>query len=223
MTSPLYLNPSGGPNHQPPPTITRYRSNMSHHEVATSAQSYSDSINVVPIRSRTGCKGCYHCGEDNIEEGDEIRPEGPDAIAVEKQELPKALDSITGTTTTGDSTTSGKKPDIKPPPKNKYQIIISNALSLLFTPVTLALFISLPIALVSPLKALFTQVDGWTDGKMPNGPDGKPPLAFLLAVSIVSSYPYVDDGNKHELIMITFIFDIDRLPNSSELVAFLYQ
>ncbi|EPQ50561.1 hypothetical protein GLOTRDRAFT_66910 [Gloeophyllum trabeum ATCC 11539] len=49
--------------------------------------------------------------------------------------------------------------------------------SAVITPVTATLAVSLPIALVNPLKALFVPVSGgpsWT------GPDGKPPLAFII-------------------------------------------
>lgn len=47
-------------------------------------------------------------------------------------------------------------------------------------PTTIALVIALPCALVLPLKSLFTTVDGWTGVKMPNAPDDKPPLSFIL-------------------------------------------
>lgn len=47
-------------------------------------------------------------------------------------------------------------------------------------PVTMAICIALPCSLVLPLKALFIQVDGWTGTKMPNAPDARPPLSFIL-------------------------------------------
>lgn len=47
------------------------------------------------------------------------------------------------------------------------------------SPVTVSLLLSLPIALVPPLKALFVDVSG-TGGPDWKGPDGRPPLAFLL-------------------------------------------
>ncbi|PSR83436.1 hypothetical protein PHLCEN_2v5708 [Hermanssonia centrifuga] len=52
-------------------------------------------------------------------------------------------------------------------------------LAAIITPVTVAIAVSLPIALVQPLKALFVDVsgDGGPDWK---GPDGKPPLAFVI-------------------------------------------
>lgn len=52
-------------------------------------------------------------------------------------------------------------------------------LSVIFTPVPVTIAISLPIALVQHLKALFVDVssDGGPNWK---GPDGKPPLAFII-------------------------------------------
>ena len=52
-------------------------------------------------------------------------------------------------------------------------------LGALVTPVTCALAVSLPIALVQPLKALFVDVSA-TGGPNFKGPDGRPPLAFLI-------------------------------------------
>ncbi|KAM5539912.1 hypothetical protein V8D89_006415 [Ganoderma adspersum] len=52
-------------------------------------------------------------------------------------------------------------------------------LGALVTPVTCALAVSLPIALVQPLKALFVDVSA-TGGPNFQGPDGRPPLAFLI-------------------------------------------
>lgn len=46
-------------------------------------------------------------------------------------------------------------------------------------PASIAIMIAIPCSIVLPLKALFVNVDGWTGTKMPNGPDGKPPLAFI--------------------------------------------
>ncbi|KAI0742846.1 auxin efflux carrier [Daedaleopsis nitida] len=63
-------------------------------------------------------------------------------------------------------------------PKTWWQKLL-RPLSALVKPVTIALAISLPIALVTPLKALF--VDATAQGG-PNwhGPDGRPPLAFVM-------------------------------------------
>jgi hypothetical protein len=45
------------------------------------------------------------------------------------------------------------------------------------TPISAIVAISLLIALVDPLKALFVDFEG---GPSWNGPDGKPPLAFVI-------------------------------------------
>ncbi|TFK52797.1 auxin efflux carrier [Heliocybe sulcata] len=54
---------------------------------------------------------------------------------------------------------------------------IFNAISVIMTPVTAILAVSLPIALINPLKALFVPVMG---GPSWAGPDGRPPLAFVI-------------------------------------------
>lgn len=56
---------------------------------------------------------------------------------------------------------------------------LRQVLSVLATPVTVVLAISLPVALVQPLKALFvdTTAQGGPDWK---GPDGRPPLFFII-------------------------------------------
>ncbi|KAI0782582.1 auxin efflux carrier [Abortiporus biennis] len=51
--------------------------------------------------------------------------------------------------------------------------------SVLFGPVTTTLLISLPIALIQPLKALFVDVSSM-GGPNWKGPDGRPPLAFVI-------------------------------------------
>lgn len=53
------------------------------------------------------------------------------------------------------------------------------ALSFLFTPINLVIFGALCIALVQPLKALFVDVSA-EGGPSWKGPDGKPPLGFLI-------------------------------------------
>ncbi|RPD67398.1 auxin efflux carrier [Lentinus tigrinus ALCF2SS1-6] len=47
------------------------------------------------------------------------------------------------------------------------------------TPVTCTLAVALPIALIDPLKALFIDISA-TGGPHFTGPDGRPPLAFLI-------------------------------------------
>ncbi len=58
-------------------------------------------------------------------------------------------------------------------------IRVFRPLSAVITPVTVALAISLPIALINPLKALFVDISD-IGGPSYNGPDGRPPLAFLI-------------------------------------------
>lgn len=73
-------------------------------------------------------------------------------------------------------------------------------LSALLKPVTMALAISLPIALVVPLKALF--VDTVAQGG-PNwhGPDGRPPLAFVM-----------DTGTPRTPVEIPFLLNLHSIP-----------
>lgn len=52
-------------------------------------------------------------------------------------------------------------------------------LAAVFTPVTCTLMVALPIALINPLKALFVDISSM-GGPHFAGPDGRPPLAFLL-------------------------------------------
>ncbi|WRT69901.1 uncharacterized protein IL334_006892 [Kwoniella shivajii] len=46
--------------------------------------------------------------------------------------------------------------------------------------VTKAIVIAIPISTIQPLKSLFATTEGWTGGKMPNAPDGNPPLHFII-------------------------------------------
>lgn len=50
----------------------------------------------------------------------------------------------------------------------------------LATPVSIAILIAIPCGIISPLKALFVPVTGWTGDRVPNAPDGNPPLAFII-------------------------------------------
>lgn len=56
---------------------------------------------------------------------------------------------------------------------------ILQTLSSMITPITIALIVSLPIAVIQPLKALFVDVSD-IGGPQFKGPDGRPPLAFLI-------------------------------------------
>ncbi len=50
-------------------------------------------------------------------------------------------------------------------------------LSSLFTPITISMYIAVPISLIPQLKALFVEVDG---GPSYRSPDGNPPLTFII-------------------------------------------
>ncbi|KAK0442814.1 auxin efflux carrier [Desarmillaria tabescens] len=51
------------------------------------------------------------------------------------------------------------------------------SLSSLFTPITMSMYIAIPVSLIPQLKALFVEVDG---GPYYHGPDGNPPLTFII-------------------------------------------
>lgn len=61
----------------------------------------------------------------------------------------------------------------------RWLIKIVRPMSTIITPVTIALAISLPVSVIQPLKALFTDAtaSGGPDWK---GPDGNPPLYFVM-------------------------------------------
>ena len=70
-------------------------------------------------------------------------------------------------------------PPLSPRPsrlKTTYRITRS-ALSSLLTPPAISIIIAFPIALITPLKALFVPIP---NSPIPNAPDGQPPLAFIL-------------------------------------------
>ncbi|EIW61418.1 auxin efflux carrier [Trametes versicolor FP-101664 SS1] len=78
------------------------------------------------------------------------------------------------------SLAQGSDTDTLHPASFKHRVIrVFRPLAALITPVTITLAISLPIALVQPLKALFVDVSD-IGGPSWKGPDGRPPLAFLI-------------------------------------------
>ncbi|KAF9066999.1 auxin efflux carrier [Rhodocollybia butyracea] len=58
-------------------------------------------------------------------------------------------------------------------------IKIVKPMSVIITPVTIALAISLPVSVIQPLKALFTDATA-SGGPNFRGPDGSPPLNFIM-------------------------------------------
>jgi hypothetical protein len=66
-------------------------------------------------------------------------------------------------------------------------------LSFVFAPINLVIGISLCIALIKPLKALFVDVSA-EGGPSWKGPDGKPPLAFVIDTGLLAKF-YVNAAN----------------------------
>lgn len=68
-----------------------------------------------------------------------------------------------------------------PAPTSLTSVILRSVrpLTVIITPVTVAIAISLPIALIDDLKALFVDISA-LGGPTWHGPDGKPPLAFII-------------------------------------------
>ncbi|SJL10610.1 uncharacterized protein ARMOST_14000 [Armillaria ostoyae] len=64
-------------------------------------------------------------------------------------------------------------------------------LSSLFTPITLSMYIAIPISLIPQLKALFVEVD---DGPSYRGPDGNPPLTFVITTGKFLMCIFVSNG-----------------------------
>ncbi|EIW56528.1 uncharacterized protein TRAVEDRAFT_49354 [Trametes versicolor FP-101664 SS1] len=65
-------------------------------------------------------------------------------------------------------------------PKTKHWLhTIFHPLAALVKPVTIAISVALPVALITPLKALFVDVSA-QGGPTWHGPDGRPPLVFVM-------------------------------------------
>jgi hypothetical protein len=65
------------------------------------------------------------------------------------------------------------------PPQPSFIVRFFRAISVVVTPITLTIAVALPIALINPLKSLFVDTTS-VGGPAWKGPDGKPPLAFIL-------------------------------------------
>ena len=72
-------------------------------------------------------------------------------------------------------------------------------LSAVCTPVTCTLAVALPIALIDPLKALFVDISD-VGGPKFTGPDGRPPLAFLIDTGASSFPPLPPEPSPRALI-----------------------
>lgn len=77
------------------------------------------------------------------------------------------------------SSSTGPEHSSSAAPSRTHRVFAQLATSAksLLTPPAFAILVALLIALVKPLKALFTPV---ADSPIPNAPDGQPPLAFIL-------------------------------------------
>ena len=69
------------------------------------------------------------------------------------------------------------------PARKSLPLAIWTGFKAILTPPTLGVMVSLPFALVQPLKALVVPVEGWSGTIIRNAPDGSPPLAFFYDVS----------------------------------------
>lgn len=69
-----------------------------------------------------------------------------------------------------------------PVPSRKRRSVVSMLLTILknVPPPTWAVVLGITFSLVQPLKALLTDTAGWTETRMPDAPDGNPPLHFIL-------------------------------------------
>lgn len=84
------------------------------------------------------------------------------------------------------SRTIPPSPTLTPPRVPSWLKRVLAAIAVLVTPISLTVAISLLIALVDPLKALFVSFEGGPSWK---APDGKPPLAFVIDTGFSISPP----------------------------------
>jgi len=177
------------------PALSRYRS---HQEII--AEAYHDGISLAPVASNasraTTTNGVRGRGDDAGMRGrggigtTEVHHEKDEDEAYPNVDVPgpqtkRQLEAVVHTNATGpalshhgdDDDDDGMTVNEKPCPI--WRRVIGGILGAL-NPVSISLFIALPIALVTPLKALFVVVEDWTGTRIPNGPDGKPPLSFIL-------------------------------------------
>ncbi len=68
----------------------------------------------------------------------------------------------------------------------------------LFTPITMSMYIAIPVSLIPQLKALFVEVDG---GPFYQGPDGNPPLTFIINTGKLSDTyrRFLSNGYHHHV------------------------
>lgn len=162
------------------PTLSRYRS---HQEII--AEAYHDGISLAPVRSTVS--HTTGNGPRNRLAG-EVNQKDREKDVIEEEREKRQLDAVVYDNTPEPHRHPHKKEDegddeeqdsVATPRIPLWRRILTGVIGIL-NPVSISLFFALPIALISPLKALFVNVDNWTGTRIPNGPDGKPPLAFVL-------------------------------------------
>ncbi|WWD21690.1 hypothetical protein CI109_106176 [Kwoniella shandongensis] len=71
---------------------------------------------------------------------------------------------------------------VTPPPSVHEPTLLQKLISIVkgfFMPLTIAIVLGIVCSVVQPIKALFVDVDGWSGTRIPNAPDGNPPLSFI--------------------------------------------
>lgn len=101
---------------------------------------------------------------------------------IEKGEKPPSIQVTTSPQSDRESTVLPA-----PTPMNPRLRRLLHTLSLVFAPINLVIAGSLCIALIQPLKALFVDVSS-EGGPLWKGPDGRPPLAFLMDTGSSTSH-----------------------------------
>lgn len=156
--------------------LTRYQSQQ---ESLNAGQRHHDAIALSPVRSRS---------RPAMDRGRSVLPVTDDAIepVLSHDMMDTAADldekNYSGVVIADDRPPPHDEDEDEDEPKRSRWQAIKHFFGLFMTPIVISLFAALPIALIRPLKALFTHVDGWSVVRIPNGPDGRPPLAFLLDV-----------------------------------------
>lgn len=179
-TTPGYMSA----NNTLAPPIARYRS---HQEVVSTVQSLHDTIQLAPVSSRSSRNRViipgreYDVPEDAVPKIGCSEEQAQRERTISARQSPRPEKGVVFQAPTTERTPSESTPT-EAIPEPWYRVPL-NILKLILTPPSISLFLALPISLVQPLKALFVHVDGWTGGRIPNSPDGKPPLSWLLDVS----------------------------------------
>ncbi|GHJ84613.1 hypothetical protein NliqN6_1015 [Naganishia liquefaciens] len=172
-----YANASGSQA----PVISRYRS---HQEVVATVQALHDTIQLAPVSSRVSRNRVIIPGRE-YDVPDDVVPkirdsqEGPGRRPPRSRQSPALSTNAASAPAPANHPASEHSPQAKGGSASWYRTPL-NILKLTLTPPSISLFFALPISLVQPLKALFVNVEGWSGGRIPFSPDGKPPLNWLL-------------------------------------------